>query len=51
MGDPIEIVKIPLSHPGDDDIAKLEDRIHREEHGAIVRGTKKAIEKLQSQKQ
>ncbi|KAF2405382.1 phosphoribosylglycinamide formyltransferase [Trichodelitschia bisporula] len=46
MGEPILQVAIPLSHPDDDNIAVLEDRIHDVEHEAIVEGTRLAIEAL-----
>jgi phosphoribosylglycinamide formyltransferase len=44
MGEPLLEVPIPLNHPEDDDIAALEERIHRIEHKAIVEGTRLAIE-------
>jgi phosphoribosylglycinamide formyltransferase len=44
MGEAIIQVPVPLSHPEDDDIAALEERIHHIEHGAIVDGTKLAVE-------
>ena len=37
---------IPLHHPDDDDIAKVEARIHSVEHRLIVRGTGMALEAL-----
>lgn len=46
MGDPILQIEVPLTHPEDDDIEVLKERIHGIEHGAIVEGTKKAIEKI-----
>ena len=49
MGAPIVVVTIPLSHPEDDKIESLEQRIHTIEHEAIVRGTRIAIEKLKGQ--
>ncbi|TLD39234.1 phosphoribosylglycinamide formyltransferase [Venturia nashicola] len=46
MGDPILQIEVPLTHPEDDDIGVLKERIHGIEHGAIVEGTRLAIEKL-----
>lgn len=46
MGDPILQIEVPLTHPEDDDIEVLKERIHGIEHGAIVEGTKLAIEKI-----
>lgn len=46
MGDPILQIEVPLTHPEDDDIGALKERIHGIEHGAIVEGTKVAIEKI-----
>lgn len=48
MGDPIVVERIALKHPNDDDIEALENRIHKIEHEAIVKGTLIAIEKLQN---
>lgn len=48
MGEPILVVRIPLEHPADDDVAQLEERIHDIEHKAIVEGTAKAIVALKS---
>lgn len=48
MGEPILVVKIPLDHPADDDVAQLEGRIHSIEHKAIVEGTAKAIDALRN---
>ncbi|KAE9978703.1 hypothetical protein BLS_000357 [Venturia inaequalis] len=46
MGDPILQIEVPLTHPEDDDVDVLKERIHGIEHGAIVEGTKLAIEKI-----
>ncbi|QDS67652.1 hypothetical protein FKW77_004738 [Venturia effusa] len=46
MGDPILQIEIPLTHPEDDNIEVLTERIHEIEHSAIVEGTKVAIEKI-----
>lgn len=45
-GQPIVQVSVPLSHPNDDNIETLKDRIHAIEHKAIVQGTQMAIQKL-----
>jgi phosphoribosylglycinamide formyltransferase len=37
---------IPLSHPADDDIEALEDKIHVLEHQLIVKGTEKALAEI-----
>jgi phosphoribosylglycinamide formyltransferase len=34
---------IPLSHPADDSIESLEEKIHKLEHRLIVQGTEKAL--------
>jgi len=41
---------IPLTHPDDDSIQHLEERIHKVEHILIIRGTQAALEELASQK-
>lgn len=46
MGEPILQIEIPLTHPEDDDIEALKERIHGIEHGAIVKGTKVALEEI-----
>jgi len=46
MGLPILEIPIPLTHPADDDLEVLKERIHGIEHGAIVEGTRVAIEKI-----
>jgi phosphoribosylglycinamide formyltransferase len=46
MGSPILEIPVPLRHPDDDDLEALTQRIHGIEHGAIVEGTKVAIEKI-----
>jgi len=46
MGEPLLEIPVPLTHPKDDEIGALEERIHRIEHGAIVEGTRIAIERL-----
>jgi phosphoribosylglycinamide formyltransferase len=46
MGQPLLEVPIPLTHPADDDIEALEERIHGVEHKAIVQGTQIAIQNL-----
>jgi phosphoribosylglycinamide formyltransferase len=46
MGEPILEIPIPLTHPEDDEISRLEERIHQVEHSAIVEGTRLAVEKL-----
>jgi folate-dependent phosphoribosylglycinamide formyltransferase PurN len=38
---------IPLTHPEDDSVESLEEKIHNVEHVLIVQGTLKAIEELQ----
>lgn len=48
MGEPILQVPIELSHPSDDKIENLEERIHALEHKAIVEGTRIAVERIQS---
>jgi len=45
-GEPIIVKEIPLQHPEDDDLDKLEQRIHETEWKAIVEGTQKAIDTL-----
>jgi len=50
MGLPILEIPIPLTHPADDDIEALKERIHGIEHGAIVDGTIKAIKKIWEEK-
>jgi folate-dependent phosphoribosylglycinamide formyltransferase PurN len=39
---------VPMSHPEDDSVEKLEEKIHKVEHVLIVQGTLKAIEELKS---
>jgi folate-dependent phosphoribosylglycinamide formyltransferase PurN len=46
MGQPLLEVPIPLTHPADDDIEALKERIHAVEHKAIVQGTQIAIKNL-----
>jgi len=46
MGPPILEIPVPLTHPEDDDLNALQERIHGIEHGAIVEGTRVAIEKI-----
>jgi len=46
QGEPLLVVPIPLSHPEDDDIEALKERIHAIEHPTIVEGTRMAAEKL-----
>lgn len=49
-GEPILIKEIPFE-PDDKDIDKLEERIHRVEHGAIVEATQIAIDRLLEERQ
>jgi phosphoribosylglycinamide formyltransferase len=37
---------VPLSHPADDRLEDLEERMHEVEHRLIVQGTKMAVDKL-----
>lgn len=46
MGLPILEIPIPLTHPEDDHLDVLKERIHKIEHGAIVEGTRVAVEKI-----
>lgn len=46
MGNPILVDKIPFVSGVDEDIEKLKERIHVEEHKIIVQGTKIAVESL-----
>jgi phosphoribosylglycinamide formyltransferase len=46
MGSPILEIPVPLTHPEDDELEALKERIHKIEHGAIVEGTRVAIEKI-----
>jgi phosphoribosylglycinamide formyltransferase len=50
MGEPILQIPIGLSHPLDDEIADLEERIHAIEHEAIVEGTRIAVQKIRQGK-
>ena len=50
MGEPILQIPIELSHPLDDEIADLEERIHAIEHEAIVEGTRMAVQKIRQGK-
>jgi phosphoribosylglycinamide formyltransferase len=47
-GKPIIQEAVPLKHPEDDDIEKLEKKIHNVEHALIVKGTLLAIAQLKS---
>lgn len=50
MGEPILQIHVELSHPVDDKIADLEERIHAIEHEAIVEGTRIAVQKIREGK-
>ena len=46
MGEPILVMEIPFMEGVDEDIEKLKERMHEEEHRIIVTGTKIAVERL-----
>ncbi len=46
MGEPILVKEIPFMEGVDEDIEKLKERMHEEEHRIIVTGTKIAVERL-----
>lgn len=48
MGTPIVQVPIPLTHPEDDSVEALTERVHAIEHEAIVEGTRIAVEEIRA---
>lgn len=50
MGEPILVEEIPFIKGVDEDIEKLEQRIHKKEHKLIVSGTRMIAEEIQKRK-
>jgi len=46
MGEPILVEEVPFVKGVDEDVEKLKERIHEEEHKIIVEGTRVAVERL-----